>query len=101
MYSKNTMQRGVIGFTNSELRVLYNVVVLQGCERKELLNKISPVNELENSTEAHNILISEDEAEIMLDCMPIPDENENSNLANAKIKIQQFLAKSRFPESSL
>ncbi len=98
------MQRGVVIFTNSELKILHELAISQGCQKEDLIAKISPIG-VEGSDKAgpdqnHNVLISEDEAEVMLDCMPMPDKDDDPNLVNARIKIQQFLAKSRFPESS-
>lgn len=96
------MQRGIVTFTNTELKLLHNLAISQGCENSDLLDKLSPVNSSEISsegTDGYDVLVSEDEAEIILDCMPMPNKDDDPNLVNARIKIQKFIAKSRFPES--
>lgn len=96
------MQRGIVTFTNQELKLLHNLAISQGCQKSDLLDKISPVissETLGEQPEGYDVLISEDEAEIILDCMPMPNKDDDLNLVNARVKIQQFIAKSRFPES--
>ena len=99
------MQRGVIKLSNSELRELYNLVNSSECfldntnthesvnEKTAFLIKISPVKENENKDQVYDIFINENEAEAMLDLMPIPDKDDSQNLLSARIKIQEFLDK--------
>ncbi|MBU0974501.1 hypothetical protein KKD03_02260 [Patescibacteria group bacterium] len=97
------MQRGIVSFTNLELKVLHDLVSSQGCQNRALLDKISPVVSTVASNDPlkeYDVLVSENEAEIILDCMPMLNKDDDPDLVNARIKIQQFLAKSRFPESS-
>ncbi len=96
------MQRGIVSFTNLELKILHELAISQDCQNTDLLDKLSPVSSPESSNDqlqTYDVLISEDEAEIILDCMPMPAKDDDQNLINARIKTQQFLAKSRFPES--
>lgn len=96
------MQRGIVTFTNNELKLLHNLAISEGCTKGDLLDKISPVTSSASSSEqleGYDVLISEDEAEIILDFMPMPNKDDDPNLVSARIKIQQFVAKSRFPES--
>ena len=102
------MQRGIISLTNLELSALYNLALSQGCKDKDLVAKLAPVEESnhppsgdQNTPQEYNVLISEDEAEIMLDCMPMPSDENDPNLVSARIKIQQFIAKSRFGEEDV
>lgn len=97
------MQRGIVSFTNTELKLLHDLAISHDCKNDDLLVKISPVSFTVSSGDQlqnYDVLISEDEAEFILDCMPMSDKDDDLNLVNARIKIQQFLAKSRFPESS-
>lgn len=96
------MQRGIVGFTNQELKILHDLAISSGCQKEDLVAKIVPSGNLQNSifSSLNNVLLSEDEAEILLDLMPIPNESNNSTIGDVRIKIQQFLAKSRFPQSS-
>ena len=95
------MQRGIVSFTNPELKLLHELATTQGCKKKDLLAKLTPVEEKNpTSNKTYDVLVSEDEAEIILDCMPMPSKDDDPNLVNSRIKVQQFLAKTRFPESS-
>ncbi|NCO12267.1 MAG: hypothetical protein COZ34_00105 [Candidatus Pacebacteria bacterium CG_4_10_14_3_um_filter_34_15] len=100
------MQRGIVTFTNIELKLLHDLAISHDCKNDDLLDKLSPVASSDaslvpsNDQQTYDVLISADEAEVILDCMPMPDKDDDPDLVTARIKVQQFLAKSRFPESS-
>jgi hypothetical protein len=93
------MERGTVALSNLELQVLHDFAVAQGCQQTDLLNKLTPVANISDPNQEHTVLISENDAEIILDCMPVPNDQTDSVITSARIKIQQFLAKCRFPES--
>lgn len=99
------MKRGVIFLTNLELIALHSMVVEQNCVKQDLMQKLSPLglgsidtnpdintdNVEDNKLQLVQIQITEDDAETLLDCMPIFNEESNLNLISARAKIQQFL----------
>jgi hypothetical protein len=93
------MERGTIALNNLELSALTVLAVEQGCDKQALLQKLQPVADQEASVE-HTVLLSEDDAEILLDCMPIPGSETDPSVGTARIKVQQFLARSRFGEQA-
>lgn len=102
------MQRGIINFTNNELNYLYNLLNKNKLIPQDLITKLSPVvnNEILNQERANqdlekliNVLISEEEAEIILDNLPISSGDDSPELLSSRLKSQQFLSKIRFPES--
>ena len=94
------MERGTVSLNNVELTVLHDLAVSQGCKKQDLVDKLSPLNDVADQMQEHTVLMSEEEAEIILDCMPMPSPELDTNLVAARIKIQQFLAKSRFGDQS-
>ena len=100
MYTDRIMERGTVALTNIELGVLHDLAIAQGCKKQDLIDKLSPVANVQDQAEEHSVLMSEEEAEIILDCMPMPSPELDSNLISARIKVQQFLAKSRFGDQS-
>ncbi|MCB9813707.1 MAG: hypothetical protein H6772_04865 [Pseudomonadales bacterium] len=92
------MQRGVIRLSNQELIILSNFLISKDCQEENLLFKLKPVENLIDQTQELDVLISENEAEIVLDCMPIPSKQDDPNLISARTKLQQFIAKLRFDE---
>lgn len=95
-----SMERGTISLTNLELTVLYEMALAQGCDKQDLVDKLQPVPGAIDQSQEHIVQISEEEAEIMLDCMPMPSPENDPNLVSSRIKIQQFLAHCRFPEET-
>lgn len=92
------MERGIISLTNQELASLQSLAVQQGCEKQDLLDKLTPVAGVTDSNQEHTVQISEDEAEMLLDCMPVPSDGIDPNIISSRMKIQQFIARCRFPE---
>lgn len=90
------MERGTVSLNNLELAALQKLALDQGCEKQDLLNKLQPVADVTDPMQEHTVQISEDEAEIMLDCLPVPSEKVDPNIASSRIKIQQFITKCRF-----
>lgn len=97
------MERGIVLFNNAELTFLHNLAVVQGCKKHELIDRLKPVCGADGKIDLNQectIQISEDEAEIMLDCMPIPNEKADPNLTSSRFKIQQFISKCRFGDQA-
>ena len=94
------MKRGTVSLNNIELGVLHGLAVLNGCNQQALLNKLTPVENVTDQMQEHTVLVSEDEVEILLDCMPIQSHDLDQALVSARVKLQQFLAKSRFDAQS-
>lgn len=92
------MERGTVFLTNVELTFLSSIAVSQGCQKQDLIAKLQPVAGIVDQTQEHTVQISEDEAEILLDCMPIPSPESDPSLLTSRNKLQQFLAACRFPE---
>lgn len=90
------MERGTVSLTNAELSSLYNFAVAEGCEKEDLLTKLAPVPDSGYPNQEHAVLISEEDAEVLLDCMPAPSEITDEVLAGARNKVQQFLSQVRF-----
>lgn len=88
------MERGIVLLNNYELEALRSMALQQGCQREDLVVKLQPVAGVADQMLEHSVQISEDEAEIMLDCMPVQTADTNPSLTTARIKIQQFIAKS-------
>ncbi len=94
------MERGIISLNNFELTALQSLAIAQGCKKEDLVAKLQPVSGATDQLQEHTVQISEDEAEIMLDCMPMPNGDISTGLSTARIKIQQFIARSRFGETN-
>lgn len=94
------MERGIVSLYNAELLALQQVAVSQGCLNQELLQKLNPVLGLpkDDVTQLHSVLLSEEDAEVLLDCMPVPTQDDPELLKQARLKIQNFLAAQRFGE---
>ncbi len=90
------MERGIVSLNNFELEALHSMAIQQGCQKEDLIVKLQPVVGVSDQLQEHAVQISEDEAEIMLDCMPMPTGDTDPNLSAARIKIQQFIAQCRF-----
>jgi hypothetical protein len=91
------MERGTILLTSLEMSAVAELLTQYHPEKQALITKIAPVvSDSQNS--AHTITISEEEAEVILDSMPIPGKESNNNLNQARKKLQQFLANLRFSE---
>lgn len=94
------MERGTIALTNLESNAVRKNMVAQGCAKDNLYIKLEPEENQSDQFEEFVVQISEDEAEKMLDCMPIPTQDTDPNLTSARVKIQKFLAKCRFGDST-
>ncbi len=94
------MERGVVSLNNFELSALHKLAVEQGCEKEDLIAKLQPVAGVSDQLQEHMVQISEDDAEIMLDCIPMPNGETDPNLTTARIKIQQFIAQCRFGDEA-
>ncbi|GIK83620.1 MAG: hypothetical protein BroJett025_02420 [Patescibacteria group bacterium] len=90
------MERGTVSLTNSELTALYNLAISQGCQKDDLVSKLKPDASNTDQNQVYTVQISEDDAEVMLDCLPIPSEEVDPNLTSSRIKIQQFISRCRF-----
>lgn len=95
-YIIDSMERGTISLNNLELAALQGLAIAQGCKKQDLINKLQPVPDVADPTQEHTVQISEDDAEIMLDCLPVPSESVDPNISSSRIKIQQFITKCRF-----
>ena len=95
------MKRGIINLTNLELKSLYDLITIQNQipegVKEKLLTKLTPVDDemrlaskIESAQE-YDVLISGEEAEIILDSMSAPSDDDSPNLISARSKIQQFL----------
>ncbi len=96
------MERGVIKFNNLELTALHNLATQYASTNQALLAKLAPIADLVVTDQLHEhvVEISEDEAEVLLDSMPIPTTDSPAEITSARLKIQQFLARSRFGEQA-
>lgn len=96
------MERGTIAFTNAELNTLHQLAISQGCQKVDLMQKLQPVAEVavDDDSAEHTVLLSEDDAEVLLDCMPVPNQEDPELLKRSRIKVQQFLASQRFGEAA-
>lgn len=89
------MERGTVSLSNLELTALNSLAVAYGCQKQDLLAKLQPVKGANNDTDTHNVLLSEDDAEIMLDCMSSPAEETDQHIVSSRIKIQKFITRCR------
>jgi hypothetical protein len=97
------MQRGMIPLTKDE--IVYADQLARSSDRnvQNLVVRLgAAVQEAQSLTDANQQLeveISEDEAEVLLDSLPMPDPaNEHPVIRNLRGKLSQFLAKFRFEE---
>ena len=97
MYTVFIMKRGIVKLNNQELVALNHLLNIQDDAKPSLLQKLQPVTDVSNEKE-HKVQISEEDAELLLDCMPIPGKETDLSIKTARMKIQQFLAYSRFGE---
>lgn len=87
------MQRGIVSLSNPELSILHALVVSQNCDKKEMLDKFSPVEGNLSNFQLVDVFVNEAEAEMLLDCMAPPGKDDEPNLVSVRLKLQQFLAK--------
>lgn len=85
------MKRGVVILTKQEYAKLYNEIVDSLPE--SLKNKSFRAKTI---WKEEKFQFSEDEVEIILDCLPAPFEIKDQELKEARIKLQNFLTKLRF-----
>lgn len=85
------MIRGMVKLTNKELDLLRNTLIESNCDKQSLIDKLASEDESLTQDTEFDVLISLDEAEIMLDCMSVPDKDDDHNLVTARIKIQKFI----------
>jgi len=90
------MERGTVSLNNNELAALHDLAIKQGCNKKDLINKLLPVIGEVDPNKSHTVQISEDDAEIILDCLPVPSDDVDPNLSSSRIKIQEFISRCRF-----
>ena len=91
------MKRGIVILTNLELTALSNLATEINCKKQDLLQKIQPVVDKE-PTVTHTIQMSVEDAETLLDYLPLPGSTTNSFLESARTKLQQFVASSRITD---
>lgn len=85
------MNRGIIQFTSEEQA--YLVSILKDTENAgELLQKL-----LLPSPEGSSLGVSEEDAELILDSLPVPQLNQNENIASCREKLNNFLTTFRKP----
>ena len=96
------MERGVIKLNNLELTALHNLATQYANRNQGLLAKLAPVADfvVTDQLHEHSVQVSEEDAEILLDCMPIPGSETDPSVGTARLKVQQFLARSRFGEQA-
>lgn len=90
------MERGTIVLSNNQAIALRKGLLNQGFANESLLRKLEPVINPADLDADFIVEISEEDAETMLDSMPIPNQDTDPNLISSRIKIQNFLAKCRF-----
>lgn len=88
------MKRGVIIFTNKELGAISQSLSIQNCADEILLGRLKP--ESDDETQEVTIELSENDAETVLDCLPIPSTDTSIALTSSRIKLQNFITKCRF-----
>ncbi len=93
------MNRGVILLTTLEMSQASAFLKTSTVPISEtLLNKLTPSSTDPQQTD--KILISEEDAEVLLDCLAAPSASEPAELKSLRLKLQQFIGKIRFPDST-
>lgn len=93
------MNRGVIILTTPEMSQASAFLKTSAVPiSNTLLNKLRPSST--NPSASDKILISEEDAEILLDSLAAPTASEPAELKSLRLKLQQFIGKIRFPEST-
>jgi hypothetical protein len=90
------MQRGILSLTKSEIVDVANILPLEKYLQTPLYNKIITAVQIDESVSSIDIEISEEELEIILDEMGIPNiETDTEAIKSARTKINQLLVKFR------
>lgn len=93
------MNRGIIQFTSEEQAYLVSILKSTG-NANELIQKLllpSPEKLPEKLNEESDLEISEEDAELILDSLPVPQLNQDENIASCREKLNNFLATFRKP----
>ena len=90
------MERGVIQLTVAERQ--HALQALQAVEGDEVIGLLK--ERLTNGSDQENIQLREEDAEIILDNLPMPQAGEAADITSLRKKVQQFIAKIRFPEAT-
>lgn len=88
------MKRGVITFTNKELYEISQSLSFQNCADDVILGRFKP--ESDDESKEVTIEVSENDAETVLDFLPIPATNTSIALTSSRTKLQNFITKCRF-----
>lgn len=87
------MKRGITQLTGKQMQIALEAVKNNKYADQILFNRLKPEEQDDNLIK---IQLDEEQAEIILDSLPTPDKNEDSNLTNLRKTIQQFIAKLHF-----
>ncbi len=88
------MYRGILLLTTSEMN--HAVIALKATNQPvhpNTIQKFTP--HYSDPNHQYKIETNDEEAEILLDNLPIPDVNEDQNIKSLRTKIQQFITKAR------
>lgn len=87
------MKRGITQLTGKQMKIALDSVKTNSYADKILLDRLTPQKIDDTSV---TIQLDEEQAEVILDSLPTPDQNEDPNLTSLRKVIQQFIAKLRF-----
>ena len=88
------MKRGITQISGKELSFALEAVKNNQYTNQILIDRLTPKKIDDNKVQ---IQLDEDQAEIILDSLPTPDQTEATELTSLRKTIQQFISKLRFP----
>jgi len=91
------MQRGVIKFSPESISFALPLLPQSTQDTTLLQQKFQHALQSGGTTE---IMLSEDEADILLDCLPTPQQGENPSATTVRKDLIDFLQRMRSPQAS-
>lgn len=88
------MNRGMITLTKPEIELVQNSLKKAVHITSELPVRLESA--LKEKTAKVAILLSEDSAEVVLDCLPMPEPNQEKVVASTRQAFSEFLTSLRF-----
>lgn len=85
------MQRGIIQLTQEEQSILYRVLQDTPMSRSLLAERLSTTSVPTYSTQEETIELSKEEAESVLDALPIPSHDEPNQIHTVRHKLDAFI----------
>ncbi len=83
------MRRKPFIFTCDELKTLHSLLTQHECTNTELIKKFE-LSETELERTLYKVLLSYDEVETLLDCLPIPISHESTVLTAIRDRLTSF-----------